>query len=282
MIDTHTHLYETAFDPDGGGVAAVGRAEAVGVSHMVLPNVDASTVEPLLKLHRACPGAVSVAMGLHPTEVRPDWREVLAPMEEMLRRGGFVAVGEVGMDLYWDKTFRSEQMEAFSAQVLLAAELGLPVIIHCREALDEALEVLKDIKSRRTEDSKSPLLPPLVFHSFTLGREEVDKIREVAPETLFGINGVVTYKNAAALREAIPAIGLDHILLETDSPYLAPVPKRGRRNESALLPHILKAVAEAAGVLTEEAERITDANARALFSLPDATASMPPSDSPTP
>ncbi len=258
MIDTHTHLYEDAFASDGGGVAAVERAVATGVSRMVIPNVDASTIEPLLLLCGQNPEILHPAMGLHPTSVDAGWEEQLAPMERLLRGGGYVAVGEVGMDLYWDKTFRSEQRDAFSAQLQIASELNLPVIIHCREALDDTLDVLKSQKGK---------LPQLIFHSFTLGSEEVRRIREVA-DVWFGINGVVTYKNAASLREAIPEIGLPRLLLETDSPYLAPVPRRGRRNESALLCHIRDAVAAAAGVTPEEAERATDANACAVFSLP--------------
>lgn len=261
MIDTHTHLYEEAFDADGGGTAAIDRALGAGVAHMVMPNVDRTTVERLNALHALRPDVTSVAMGLHPTSVDAEWREALAPLEERLRRGGYVAVGEVGMDLYWDRTFGREQAEVFGRQVDLARELDLPVIIHCREALDETLDVLRGFAGTG--------LPRLVFHSFTLDRDATDRIREVT-DAWFGINGVVTYKNAAELREAIPSIGVDRLVLETDSPYLAPVPRRGRRNETSLLPHIRDAVASALGVSPEEAERATDANARELFRLPSA------------
>lgn len=257
MIDTHTHLYEEAFDSDGGGIAAVDRAVEAGVSHMVLPNVDASTVGPLLSLCSRRPEILFPAMGLHPTSVDDGWRQQFGRIENILRGGGFVAVGEVGMDLYWDKTFRKQQQEVFAAQLALASELKLPVIVHCREALEDTLEVL------RTHQGD---MPRIVFHSFTLGKEEVRRIREVA-DVWFGINGVVTYKNAGALREAIPEIGIDRILLETDSPYLAPVPRRGRRNESALLCHIRDAVASAASLTASEVEKQTDANAVGFFSL---------------
>lgn len=258
MIDTHTHLYENAFDADGGGRAAVERALAVGVSRFIIPNVDDATISPLLALRDECPDYVFPAMGLHPTSVDDSWCRRLESMEKMLRAGGFVAVGEVGVDLYWDKTYSKEQMEAFALQLRWAAELSLPVIIHCREALDETLEVISSFEGE---------LPSLIFHSFTLGPDAVEKIRGVC-DPWFGINGVVTYKNAASLREAIPVIGLPRLLLETDSPYLAPVPKRGRRNESSLLPYIRDAVADALQVSPEEVERATDSNALHLF--PDA------------
>lgn len=258
MIDTHTHLYESTFDADGGGAAAIDRALAAGVGYFVMPNVDADTVAPLIALTKERPGIIFPAMGLHPTSVDAGWRDQLAPMEAMLEKGGYVAVGEVGIDLYWDKTYRDEQMEAFARQIAIASRLGLPVIIHCREALDETLEVISSFKGE---------LPRLIFHSFTLGPGEVERIRKVC-DPWFGINGVVTYKNAASLREAIPVIGLSRLLLETDSPYLAPVPKRGRRNESSLLAYIRDAVAAALGVTPEEVEHATDRNAVEVFSLP--------------
>lgn len=259
MIDTHTHLYLPEFsDPEDlcTGVAAVDRAVSSGISHMVLPNVDASTIEPMMTLHRARQLTTSVAMGLHPTEVSPGWESVTDRMEEMMTEGGYVAVGEVGMDLYWDKTHREDQLKAFARQLRMASRLSLPVIIHCREALGDTLEVIRNEK----------VDVPLVFHSFTGGKDEVHAIRDVC-DAMFGINGVVTFKNARDLRDAIPEIGIGRILLETDSPYLSPVPFRGKRNESSHLPHILNAVASAAGIPVEEAEAFTDANARKIFGL---------------
>ena len=258
MIDTHTHLYEEAFAPDGGGEAAVDRALEAGIRHLVFPNVDSTTIAPLLALKELRPEVVSAAMGLHPTSVNENRRDELDRVEKYLARGGFVAVGEVGMDLYWDSTFREAQREVFDTQIGWAAASGLPVIIHCREALDDTLDILRGRRGN---------LPPLVFHSFTLGPDEVARIRSVA-DAWFGINGVVTYKNAASLREAIPVIGASRLLLETDSPYLAPVPRRGRRNESSLLGYVRDAVAQAAGLSPEEIETTTDRNAIGLFRLP--------------
>ena len=261
MIDTHTHPYLEQFEEGGYGV--VQAALDAGVSHMVLPNVDASTISPMIALHRRFPENTSIALGLHPTEVGADWEQVLAPIEELLRKtlvdsDGIraVAVGEVGIDLYWDKSYREQQLLAFARQLRLAMQLRLPVIIHCREALDDTLDVIREVK---------PDIP-LVFHCFTSGPEAVRKIREVC-DPMFGINGVVTYKNAQDLRDALPVIGLDRILLETDAPYLAPVPKRGRRNEPSYVHWVCGKVAETLGLSPETVEEATDNNARRFFSL---------------
>ncbi|MDE6445213.1 MAG: TatD family hydrolase [Muribaculaceae bacterium] len=254
MIDTHSHPYLPEFE--NGGTEAVDRAVAAGVSMIIMPNVDASSVEPMMRLHNACPDHTVMALGLHPTEVGNDWEEVVAEMEGRLREGGFVAVGEVGMDLYWDASRREEQMAAFERQLRLAEELRLPVIIHCREALAETLEVISRV---------NPSVP-LVFHSFTGSPSDVDRIREIC-DPMFGINGVVTFKNAKELRESLPVIGMERVLLETDAPYLAPVPHRGKRNESAFIVHTLKTVADTLGMASSEVERATDNNARSVFGL---------------
>lgn len=254
MIDTHTHPYLQEFEE--GGTEAVKRAIDAGVTHMVLPNVDTSTIGPMMNLHRLFPEKTSVAMGLHPTEVGEDWEETVAMMENLLENGDFCAVGEAGLDLYWDATGEQRQREAFRRQLQNAERLRLPVIIHCREALEQVLEEISEVK---------PTVP-LLFHSFTGGPEEVRKIREVA-DPMFGINGVVTYKNAASLREALPQIGIDRIVLETDAPYLAPVPHRGKRNEPAYITSTCRCVAATLGMTYEEVERITDSNAREFFHL---------------
>ncbi len=254
MIDTHTHPYLEQFE-DGGGTA-INAAIDSGVTQMVLPNVDGASVAPMMELHRRFPQNTSVAMGLHPTEVADGWESEIDKMEALLSEGGFVAVGEVGMDLYWEKTHRTQQLEAFARQLEIADKLGLPVIIHCREALDETIGVIKEVKPG----------VPLIFHSFTGSPDDVRKIRQVC-NPMFGINGVVTFKNAAPLRDALPEIGIDHILLETDAPYLAPVPHRGRRNEPAFLPAIRDKVAEVLHLSPEEVEKITDRNAKLIFKI---------------
>lgn len=259
MTDTHTHLYDAAFAADGadGGIMAVQRAVHAGVCRFVMPNVDLVSVAPMTRLASRFPGRVFTAIGLHPTELDAAWRDTLAEIMACMPEKGCVAIGEVGIDLYWDKSFRREQMDCFAEQLRIAEEKRLPVIIHCREALDETLEVIKAHKGN---------LPELIFHSFTGAPGDVKRIREVT-DAWFGINGVVTFKNAGVLREAVPEIGLDRMLLETDSPYLAPVPKRGRRNESAYLPYICDKVAELLSVAPEVVAQTTDSNAEAVFAF---------------
>lgn len=254
LTDTHTHLYDEAFAPDGGGAAAVRRALEAGVGRMVFPNVDMNTIEPMKALAGEFPGAVRMAMGLHPTEIVAErLEEDLRIIRGELAGGGYVAVGEVGMDLYWTQEHVEEQKRAFGAQCGFAREFGLPLIIHCREALKECLEVLEDFRDLR-----------VVFHSFGGSREDVEAIRGLLPGAYFGINGIVTFKNSG-LREVLPEIGLGSILLETDSPYLAPVPKRGRRNESAYLPFIAATVAGAFGTTAEVVAARTSENAAMFF-----------------
>ena len=257
MIDTHTHLYLPEFEEDGCA-SAVERALAAGVGHLVLPNVDESSVEPMLRLHSQFPESTSVAMGLHPTEVGDDWREIVSLVEERLAGGGYVAVGEVGIDLYWDASRREQQMEAFRAQLALAKKYSLPVIIHCREGLPEVLECIA------AEDAADA---GLLFHSFTGTADDARRILEAAPSAMFGINGVVTFKSAKALREALPTIGVERMVFETDSPYLAPVPYRGRRNESAYIGNVCRCVAAELGLDDDALEAATDDNARNFFRL---------------
>lgn len=253
MTDTHTHLYMDAFSAEEAD--AVARAVSAGVSRMVFPGVSPASHEAMMTLHLRFPENTRVAIGLHPTEVGEDWEEVLDGMERHFVSGDFCAVGEIGIDKHWDVSGLENQKKAFSRQLGWAVRHHLPVIIHCRDGVDETLEVIRSVEGE---------LPPLVFHSFTSGVEDVRKIHEVC-DPYFGINGVVSFKNAGELREAIPEIGVERILLETDAPYLAPVPHRGTRNESAYIPLILNKVAETLGQPPEHVERITDENADRLF-----------------
>ncbi|MDE5774205.1 MAG: TatD family hydrolase, partial [Muribaculaceae bacterium] len=209
MIDTHTHIYlrEDFPEDDAGGVpGAIDRALAAGVSHLVFPCVALDTVEELLSAHHRYKDVTSVGVGLHPTEVGADWRAELREILDRYSDEHPVAVGEVGIDLYHDSTWRSRQMEAFGEQVQLALERRLPVIIHCREGLDETLDVLRQFRRTGT--------PRLLFHSFTYGPDEACRILE-EHEAFFGINGVVTFKNAATVRDAVRQIGIERIVLET-------------------------------------------------------------------
>lgn len=260
MIDTHTHLYLPDFHE--GGAPAVRRALGAGVRQMVFPNVDLGTIAPMNALAAEFPGVVFTALGLHPTEVGDSWRDdldVIAAGFAAGHRHG--AVGEVGIDLYWDDTAREAQIKAFDAQVDMACRLDLPLIIHCRKGLAETLEVLSSHPGARA-----------VFHSFGGTADDVEAVRRVG-DFYFGINGIVTFKNSD-LRRVLPEIGLDRMLLETDSPYLAPVPMRGRRNESAFLPYIAAHIAESLGCTVTDVDSATTAAARRLFGLPGADVSV--------
>lgn len=244
---------------EDGGKGAVERSIAAGVDRLVFPCVSYASLAEMRRLHDQFPENTRLGLGLHPTDVREDWEKELDMMESLLP-GDWAAIGEVGIDLYHDASMISEQREAFARQLRWAAQYGLPVIIHCREGLDDTLDIIASA-------SQEQELPPLVFHSFTGTSEDVKRIREVC-DPMFGINGVVTFKNAPALREALPEIGIDRIVLETDSPWLSPAPKRGERNESARIPYIRDCVATTLGLNPEEVERITDQNAAELFGFP--------------
>lgn len=256
LIDTHTHLYVEDFAPDN--VAAVNRAVEAGVGKLIMPNIDAASVGPMRQLHEACPENTYMAIGLHPTELTD---ESVQSQLEFVRRGlgnhgdDYVAIGEVGIDLYWDKSRRDKQMQVFDAQLRMASEKELPVIIHCRDGLDEALEVIEGLDR----------IPPLLFHSFGGNEADVARIRRYG-DFMFGINGIVTFRNSG-LRNVLPAIGIDRILLETDSPYLAPVPLRGRRNESAFMIHTAAHVASSLGLTADEVADVTTRSALNFFRI---------------
>lgn len=248
-------------DPDGC-VNAVDRAVAAGVGAMVLPAVDRESALEVVALNAARPNATFTAMGIHPTEVGEDWREELDDIIRILRPTSPVAIGEVGIDLYWDDSNLSLQKDAFIAQLLLAVKENLPVIIHCRNGLDVCCDCILEAKKL----IGSVELPSLVFHSFTGSPDDVGRIRKIC-DPYFGINGVITFKNSGSLPDAVREIGINRILLETDSPYLAPVPKRGRRNESSFLPYINDKIAEILGISSEEVNIITTHNAKQFFKI---------------
>lgn len=264
MIDTHTHLYMDAFSKEDtdGCAKAVDRAVAVGVDLMVLPCVDRESASEAAALHALRPDNTLTAMGLHPTETGEDWREELHDILTVMRPTSPVAIGEIGIDLYWDDSNLNLQKEAFIEQLLLADRESLPVIVHCRDALDVCLQCI--LEAERILGHS--LSVPIIFHSFTGSPEDVRHIREVC-DPFFGINGVVTFKNSGSLPAAVKEIGLDRLLLETDSPYLAPVPKRGRRNESSYIPFINDKIAEILGLTPEETALVTTRNAKLIFKI---------------
>ena len=254
MTDTHSHIYLDDFDNDRD--EAVNRARKVGIRHLIMPNVDLSTIDPLIATHTRYAGYTSMAMGLHPTSVDGDFRDNLAAIRRMFDSHRFVAVGEVGIDLYWDTAFAEQQKEAFDTQLHWAEELSLPVIIHCRDGMQAITDVFRNY---------SGTLPCCVFHSFGGTREDVDHIRSFG-DFYFGINGIVTFKNAK-LSDVLPTIGIERILLETDCPYLTPVPFRGKRNESSYIPYIAAKIAESLNLSVREVSQATDLNAATLFPL---------------
>lgn len=256
MIDSHSHLYCEAFDADRAQV--VQRAREAGIAHVVLPNENLESLERQRAMKRDFPGFVSLTIGLHPEEVRDDASQQLAALKAQLdaSRNDFVAVGEIGVDLYWDKTWRDRQLEVLDTQLRWCCEYGLPFIIHCREALDEILWVM---------DNFGAPLPQGVFHSFTGSPDDVRAIARRG-DFYFGVNGIVTFKKSE-VKDILRVVGVDRLLLETDAPYLAPVPHRGKRNESAFLPAVLAFVAAWLGLDEAQVEHATTRNAVELFHL---------------
>ena len=255
LTDTHTHLYLEEFAPAPEEV--VERAIESGVSRMIFPNVGVDTIEPMKRLNSKFPQNTYMAMGLHPTEINESANDLYAVILEEFNSGigKWVAVGEIGMDLYWDKTFASQQQDILDRQLKLAKQNNLPVIIHCREALDATLEVFENHRGMKG-----------VFHSFGGTEKDVERIRNIAGDFYFGINGVVTFKNCD-VKSVLPLITPERILLETDAPYLAPVPMRGKRNESSYLVHTARFVASSLGIKEEALADITTANASSLFNI---------------
>lgn len=258
FIDTHTHLDGTEFDADRDEV--MGRARAAGVSKVFLPAIDLKSVETVLAVSRKYEGYAYPMIGLHPEEVGADWENVLQRMREYIVPGHpFIAIGEVGLDFYWTRDNEREQLAAFERQVEWSVETRLPLMIHCRKAQNEMVAVL-----RRYADD----LPGGVFHCFTGNRQEAAELLSF-DRFVLGIGGVCTFKSSH-LREDLPAsVPLSRIVLETDSPYMAPVPLRGNRNESSYLTHVIATLATCYGVSEDEVARVTTDNALRVFPLAD-------------
>lgn len=253
LIDTHSHLYLPEFDSDRYQV--VNRAIQQGVEKICLPNIDTGSVKPLLALVKKYPEHCFPMMGLHPSSVKKNYNDKLEKIQEYLTKSNFIAIGEIGIDLYWDNTYRKEQMTAFREQVSLALKYQLPVVIHVRESFEEVFQILNEFK---------PNYPKGIFHSFTGG--EIHARRAIEMGFKLGIGGIVTFKNSG-LDIVVKDIDTKHIVLETDSPYLAPVPKRGKRNESSYLVYTARKIAELHKVTVEEIADITTHNAKKLFNL---------------
>ncbi|HOF20661.1 MAG TPA: TatD family hydrolase [Bacteroidales bacterium] len=253
LIDTHTHLYLPAFRNDRDEM--IGRSAGRGVVRLLMPNIDIHSVEPMLKAAEEYRGICLPMMGLHPTSVGDDYTDQLDRMEKILPQHAFIAVGEIGIDLYWDKSRFAEQVAAFRRQLDLAVKSGLPVVVHSRNSIDEVLSVMEEYTASGLRG---------VLHAFSAGLSYAEKA--VSMGLFLGIGGPLTYKNSR-LGDICREIGPRHIILETDSPYLAPVPYRGKRNESSYIPIINKKLAEVLGMSEEETASITFENSCRLFNL---------------
>lgn len=253
FTDTHTHLYDEAFA--GEEDLAVERAVAAGVTRMILPDIDSQTRQEMFSLADRHEGVLFPCLGLHPTSVDARWQEEMMLMERHLERKIW-AVGEIGMDCYWSREFVKEQEEVFRTQLEMAARLSLPVIIHSRESTELILNVLKDCRHLGLRG---------VFHAFSGSIETFRELQRLG-DWYVGIGGVLTYKKAS-IAETVREIPMERILLETDSPYLTPVPFRGKRNESAYIPHIASRLAELTGRTVEETAEITTDNAQKIFGI---------------
>lgn len=252
FIDTHSHIYDTAFDGDRQDVLA--RCKAAGLRSLVLPAIDMSSYDAQMAALSSMEGYAFGAMGLHPTSVGANWREELDFAVGKIEEGSWCAVGEIGLDTYWSSEFIDEQTETLKVQLNLALRLNLPVILHVRNAMDRTLEIIRGIKGLRG-----------VFHAFSGSLESYREICRIGDFKL-GIGGVLTYRNAgvASVLEQVP---LRDIVLETDCPYLSPVPYRGKRNESSYIPVIASKVQSIKGCSIEEVAEITTENARKLFGI---------------
>lgn len=253
LIDTHTHIYDSAFDMDRP--EAMQRALDSGVGMMLLPNVDASTISPMLEMHQQFPDCTRVMMGLQPEEVKDDYKKVLDQMEKELERGSYVGVGEVGLDFYWDASFEKEQLDAFETQLGWAKQLALPLSIHCRNAFGFMARILEKHQDGSLRG---------VMHCFTGTEEEAKAYLDLGFH--LGLGGVTTYKNCG-LKDFLYNIPVDRIVLETDAPYLSPVPHRGQRNEPAFLVDTAKRIVEIFQISLEEIAEITSMNAKTLFGI---------------
>jgi TatD DNase family protein len=252
LIDTHTHLYAKEFDDDRK--ALIADAIQDGVSAFYLPNIDSRSIAPMLSLEESYPDHCFAMMGLHPCSVKETYLEELALVKEWLDKRKFIAVGEIGIDLYWDKSFKKEQQLAFRQQIQWAKEYGLPYDIHCRDAFDEVMEIVSEFQHDNIK---------AVFHCFSGTIAQAEQILSMGNFKL-GIGGVVTFKNSG-IDKVVEAIGLKHLVLETDAPYLAPAPYRGKRNNPAYLTLIAQKIADLKMISIEEVAQVTTNNTDFIF-----------------
>jgi TatD DNase family protein len=253
FIDTHAHLYLPEFDLDRELV--IETALHRGVKKILLPNIDSSSIMPMNDLAVRHPGVCYAMMGLHPTSVKENYRDELEMVGREVERGMYVGIGEIGIDLYWDKSHIKEQCIAFAAQLNLALQYKLPVVIHARESFNEIMEILEGYSNKGLKG---------IFHAFTGTPEIAEQV--ISMGFKLGIGGILTYKNST-LPEVVQVANLNYLVLETDSPYLSPVPFRGKRNESSYIPYIAEVVKQIKNITLEEVAEVTTHNVLSLFSL---------------
>jgi TatD DNase family protein len=253
ITDTHTHLYSSQFDEDQSDMMQ--RAFDAGISRFFIPAIDSSYTDSMLKLEKNYPENVFLMMGLHPTSVKENVKEELAHVKEMIDSRDFYAIGEIGIDLYWDKTFLKQQQDAFRTQIKWAKEKNLPIVIHCRDAFDEIFEVLESEKDDKLFG---------IFHCFTGTIEQAH--RAISFNMKLGIGGVVTFKNGK-INTFLNEIPIENIVLETDSPYLAPTPFRGKRNESSYIIKVIDKLVSIYDISYEEIAKITTQNSKDVFGI---------------
>jgi TatD DNase family protein len=253
ITDTHTHLYSKDFDEDRNEM--IQRAIDAGVSRFFIPAIDSTFTQDMYDLETSYPENIFLMMGLHPTHIKDNYLAELQHVEEELAKRKFYAVGEIGIDLYWDKTHLQEQKNAFRKQIHLAKQYKLPIVIHCRDAFDEVFEILEEEKSADLFG---------IFHCFSGTYEQA--LQAISYNMKLGIGGVVTFKNGK-IDQFINRIDLKHIVLETDSPYLSPVPYRGKRNESSYLVNVVDKLAGIYNLPPEEIARVTTENSKAVFGI---------------
>ena len=253
LVDTHCHLYSEEFEVDQAAV--VQRAIAAGVERFYLPGIDSTSIPAMLELEQKFPGKCFAMMGLHPCYVKENYQQELMIVKDWLAKRKFAAVGEIGLDYYWDKTFAAEQVLAFRSQIEWSIDLGLPIVIHTRSAMQETIDIVKQYVPKGLRG---------IFHCFSGSYETATEIIEAG--FFLGIGGVLTYKNAG-LVQVLSKIDLKHLVLETDAPYLSPVPFRGKRNESSYLKYVVEKLAEINNCSVETVAEQTTANAEKIFGL---------------
>mgnify|MGYP000913036613 CR=1 FL=1 len=253
ITDTHTHLYSEQFNEDRNEMMQ--RALDKGVSRFFIPAIDSNYLEAMLDLEKAFPKNVFLMMGLHPTHVNENVKEELAFVKKWLDKRTFYAVGEIGIDLYWDKTFLIQQQQAFKTQIQWAKEKNLPIVIHCRDAFDEIFEILETEKDDKLYG---------IFHCFSGNLEQAKKA--ISYNMKLGIGGVVTFKNGK-IDQFLAEIPIEHLVLETDAPYLAPTPYRGKRNESSYITKVLDRLADIYKLTPQEIAAITTQNSKDVFGI---------------